>query len=380
MPKKIRVLRLASFAGNMGDVINHHGSVSFFNKVFDSNFEFFNLEIRDYFKKKNFDTSFVKLVNSYDIFVIGGGGYLETWVKNKTSSTTLDFSDKVIQSIKIPVIFYALGVNSWQGFSSNSKKRFSLFLKKIIDKKNIFFTVRNDGSFSQLKSFLDKSLLKKVSVVGDGAFFLDSFKKKKTLKKKNFVLGINLASDLFEFRFKNKKNYKNFIKETSLFFSKALSFDEKMKIILIIHVWSDYKIVSDLLATLPDHLRRRCIEVSQFNPSVNGIEDFFKIINSCDIIMGNRFHSNISSLISGVPTIGLVNFPQILCLYKELNLKNMTVNMKSKNLSEKLFKKFLFFKENRKKIIHLQNEKVKNVRKNSFLQANKIKQWLKLFF
>jgi hypothetical protein len=52
MPKKIRVLRLASFAGNMGDVINHHGSVSFFNKVFDSNFEFFNLEIRDYFKKK----------------------------------------------------------------------------------------------------------------------------------------------------------------------------------------------------------------------------------------------------------------------------------------------------------------------------------------
>ena len=54
--------------------------------------------------------------------------------------------------------------------------------------------------------------------------------------------------------------------------------------------------------------------------------------------------------------------------------------MKSKNLSEKLFKKFLFFKENRKKIIHLQNEKVKNVRKNSFLQANKIKQWLKLFF
>lgn len=311
--------------------------------------------------------------------MIGGGGYLETWVKNKTSSTTLDFSDEVIQSIKIPVIFYALGVNLWQGFSSSAKKRFSVFLKKIINKKTFFFTVRNDGSFSQLKSFLDKSLLKKVSVVGDGAFFLDSFKKK-ILKKKNFVLGINLASDLFEFRFKNKKNYNNFIKETSLFFSKAYSFDEKMKIILIIHVWSDYKIVNDLLATLPDHLRRRCIEVSQFNPSANGIEDFFKIINSCNIIMGNRFHSNISSLISGVPTIGLVNFPQILCLYKELNLKNMTVNMKSKNLSEKLFKKFLFFRENRNKITYLQNEKVKNVRKNSFLQANKIKQWLKLFF
>ena len=108
-----------------------------------------------------------------------GTGHHDTTAGVVRQMLLLDFSDKVIHSIKIPVIFYALGVNSWQGFSSNSKKRFSLFLKKIIDKKNIFFTVRNDGSFSQLKSFLDKSLLKKVSVVGDGSFFLDSFKKKK---------------------------------------------------------------------------------------------------------------------------------------------------------------------------------------------------------
>ena len=59
-------------------------------------------------------------------------------------------------------IFYSLGVDIGQGYSKNSIRRFNDFLKTIIEQKNLFFCVRNDGSKKALKKVCESKIFSKM--------------------------------------------------------------------------------------------------------------------------------------------------------------------------------------------------------------------------
>ena len=122
----------------------------------DFRFEYTNLEIRDfYWKKKQFNKDFIDYANQFDLLIIGGGNYFELWVENSSTGTSIDIELNLLRQLKIPTIFYSLGVDIGQGYSKNSVKRFNDFLKTIIEQENLFFCVRNDGSKKALKKYVN---------------------------------------------------------------------------------------------------------------------------------------------------------------------------------------------------------------------------------
>ena len=69
--KLIRVLHLASFLGNIGDLINHAGAYRMFDQYIDYKFKIETMEIREfYWKKRAFDADFIDYAK-LDKIIIG---------------------------------------------------------------------------------------------------------------------------------------------------------------------------------------------------------------------------------------------------------------------------------------------------------------------
>jgi polysaccharide pyruvyl transferase WcaK-like protein len=79
-------------------------------------------------------------------------------------------------------------------------------------------------------------------------------------------------------------------------------------------------------------LRKR-ITVAPYLHGEGAEEYIFNIYKKCDLILGNRFHSNVCAIGLGVPSVGLLNYPQIEKLYADLKLidRLIQVNKQFKN-------------------------------------------------
>ena len=76
--KRIRILQLASFSGNIGDNISHIGFKNLLNQL-HLDLDITRLEIRKFYNNYNlsdkrfFNQELISEINSYDGCIIGGG-------------------------------------------------------------------------------------------------------------------------------------------------------------------------------------------------------------------------------------------------------------------------------------------------------------------
>ena len=105
----MKILHVASFVGNIGDNASHIGLYSILD-VFFSDYDVTALEIRRFYKnyqhadRRQFDEAFVKYANSFDLLIIGGGGFLDYWVENSATGTTLDMDPTLLPKLSVPFI------------------------------------------------------------------------------------------------------------------------------------------------------------------------------------------------------------------------------------------------------------------------------------
>ena len=145
-------------------------------------------------------------------------------------------------------------------------------------------------------------------------------------------MGINLAGDMLKKRYGNQSDIKSFLKQISKFILFFLNQNNINKIIIFPHIWKDYDIISSLLKILDEDTLRKRIIISRLEPNSFGIKNFKNDVGKCDYILGMRFHSNVIAIRNQIPSIGLVNYPQIYNLYKEIGLQKRTVFTSSNNL------------------------------------------------
>lgn len=371
----MKAIHLASFNGNIGDSLSHEGTYNLFKKFFKKKITFKKLEIRDFYKnKKKFDINLVNYINSFNFFLIGGGNYFELWVPNSATGTTLNFNLNLFKKVSVPIIFNSLGVDTNQGIYKNNKKKFISFLK-VIKEKNCFLSIRNDGSSKILNDLIKNQKINnlKFDLLPDCGFFHKSFAK--NIRSIN-TIGINLAGDMQKKRYGNKNNINNFFKQVSKFILFFLKQNENNKIIMFPHIWKDYVVISSLLKFLDeDNLRKRII-ISRLEPNSFGIKDFKNDIRKCDYILGMRFHSNVIAIRNNIPSIGLVNYPQIYNFYKELGLQKRTVFTLNNNLFFKLKKLYLKDVRNLNKIRNKYSQINSNIEKKSEKVFCNLKNWL----
>lgn len=336
MKKKLKVLHLASFHGNIGDNANHCGTRAKISKNLDFEFAYTNLEIRRfYWGELSFETDFVELANQHDLVMIGGGNYFELWVEKSHTGTSIDISLDALSKIKAPIFFNALGVDPGQGASASCVEKFKRFIDALNDKNQAFLSVRNDGSIFAVKEFLGEAYTECFHHVPDGGFFtsVDPLAAMPSTNfEDEFVVGINLANDMPEHRFKakndtdsNRLTYNEFVVKFGHMITEVLEQYPSAKIIFFAHIFKDLEVISEVLSHIKDSYRRLRVQVAPYASGFQAQDYVFGLYAKCRLVLGMRFHSNVCSISQNVPTVGLANYRQIYQLYNEIDIKDRLV-------------------------------------------------------
>lgn len=348
-----KILHLATFEGNSGDMINHIGFYRILKEVIKEDYEIVQVELRDFYKNKqerSFDNGFLCEINDNDLFVIGGGNFFDVrWCESNTG-TTLDFSDEFLEGIKTKVLVNAIGYTEHNGILNKdlALSKFNIFLEKILSKKNWLVTVRNEGS----KKLLQNTFNKNVFEVADNGFF---YKDKTTTKvNKNIsIIGFNLNTDLFHKSFNNNIDENIFIELVADYLLKLI---DHYNLILFMHTPQDIQLIGKIINCVGLELFRSKITIAPYCQNENAHLELSKYYSKCDIVISMRFHSNVLCFQLGVPVIALIGHEKISHLYNSLNLNDYFVMVDNINM----------FNEIDEKIKLVNSDKYKNDLDNAF--------------
>lgn len=328
----IKIIHLASFSGNVGDVANHEGFYHQFKQLFPEDITIKKLEIRKFYKRWNeqkFDMDFADYVNQFDIFIIGGGNFFELCWDYSATGTTIDISPEVLQSINIPILINGMGMDDNKGITQSNILKFKKFLNGLFEKENVFFTVRNDGSLKIVHKYF-KEFADHIHRIPDHGFFLhetDYMAPFQSINGDN--IGFNIALDMANIRY-NNIGYGRFLEIMAIQMNRLLS-ETDSNIYLFPHIQSDYTAILDLIKLLKDEYVRTRISIT---PIVLGRElDTFKYYKDCKFIFGMRFHANVCAISLGIPTLGLISYPKHGNLYDEIGMPDRKVDINHANFA-----------------------------------------------
>ena len=253
--RKLKTLHLASFDGNIGDNANHAGFYKFLGNNNNFLFDITKLEIREfYWKQRFFDEDFVRLVNAYDLVIVGGGNYFELWVETSPTGTSIAIEPELYRKINTPFIFNSLGVDPGQGASALCCDKFRKFLDVIIDKKD-FLSIRNDGSKKAISDCIGDNYLADIISTIDAGLFVETDPVGDYFNDKKYI-AINVVNDIEEERFdlsSGKLSYQEFLVSMKNFVTVFLS-DFDHEIVFVPHIYRDLNCINDIMLILDDDI------------------------------------------------------------------------------------------------------------------------------
>lgn len=342
----MKVLQIASFDGNIGDVANHNGFRNSLKKSLKQDLDFTNLEMRKFYKnwqELSFDDKFIEYANQFDLIVFGGGGFFELKWDYSQTGTTIDISNEMLSKINPPIIFNCIGTTMVKGVSKNTINKFKKFMDYCITSNKILFTVRNDGSIDVIKELYGDDYSKKVLKVPDGGFFVETkdYQHNEFNKNEKFI-AINIASDMPEIRFNGKEGHitkVEFIDTFSEVLNKILNQYLDIRIIFVPHIFKDYELISEVCKHINDKFLRTRISCA---PCLNGTQTDglynFDIYKNSLLTIGMRYHANVCPIGMNVPTIGICTIDPHIKLYKDIGLSRRCVEANRKGYEDKLEK------------------------------------------
>lgn len=386
MKRKLRVLHVASFIGNVGDNANHKGSEFLRSQFLDYEFQITRKEIREFYWKEWIFNSedFVNEANSYDLVMIGGGNYFELWVENSKTGTSIDLGLEYLQNIKTPILFYSLGCDIGQGVPQANIEKFRIFMDYLTKSEKYFVSVRNDGALSNIEEIYGDRYKNQIIEIPDGGFFtnvanLNHFE----IEGEMTNILINVAGDMPEVRFPGidgKITYETFTKEFAKVIEK-LSIESKnsLNFIFAPHIFRDIKTSYDIINNINDKVRRVNVKVAPYLNGDNGHDYIFSLYNQVDLVLGMRFHSNVCSYALKKNVIGLVNYIQISNLYKDIN-SHEYVEVNKEGFAEVLRDKILEHLNGKERFENSSNQVKEDLFEEARVEYVKLNNWLKMNF
>lgn len=379
----IKILHLASFHGNIGDVANHYGFWQQFRKYVSNNIYIENAEIREYYKswnRKKFDKSFVKYANSFDLIIFGGGNFFEMIWDYSSTGTTFDISSENFMNITTPIIFNCVGVDD-RNKTANiiNIKKFEKFINACIQKKHLF-SVRNDGSYEIISNYFNRTIKEYVLKVPDGGFFINTSKKSNINENRENYVAINLACDRINERWPqhNEIGYEKFCINFGKFINTFLEKHNNYNIIFIPHIPQDLKIISNVMKNINDYYTRYNIIVAPYLSSLDKLcLNNIELYKKAQFSIGMRYHANIISIAYNTPTIGIVNLHKHKLLYKDIKMKDRLVETNMNSFYEDLINRTEYTLKN---LTELKRENMKLMEKleyENMIYFKKIKNLLK---
>ncbi|WP_199925521.1 polysaccharide pyruvyl transferase family protein [Paenibacillus bouchesdurhonensis] len=382
MKKKINVLHIASFIGNIGDNANHKGSKLLRDKFLDYEFIITRKEIRGFYWGEWIFNSdkFVEEANEYDLIMIGGGNYFELWVSESETGTSIDLGIKYMKRIKTPILFYSLGCDLGQGVPEENINKFKVFLDYLCSNKRYFVSVRNDGALANINFLYGQRYIDSISEIPDGGFFtaIENIEHIEIEKNKLNIV-INVAGDMQDVRFSTQSghiSYKQFTKRFAhtIELVKEYYCDE-INVIFVPHIFRDLKVIYDVINEMNDKFRRQYVKVAPYLVGDQGHDYIFSLYNQADLVLGMRFHSNVCGYALKKNVIGLVNYPQVKNLYSDIS-SDEYVEINTEGFETKLLSMILEHLSNQSKYVDVSQKIVEQLQVNARNEYTKLNQWL----
>lgn len=338
---KERYTHIASFAGNIGDLLNHRG---FYCSFGIDEKDVFKIEMRKFYRncksgKLEFDAELAKEINKSKALILGGGGFFDIYWDESNTGTTLDMTKKFIDSIKVPVLVNAMGVHVDRA-KDTAIEKFYHFITYVKNQSNWFLSIRNDGSRKRLKELYGNDILSKIMVVPDNGFMIKRItddKMKIRLKSKR--IGLSITNELFDLSFTQGVTNGQVNYEIAKLVAYLL--DQNYCCIFFLHTPQDIIVVNRILKELGQEQFRNNIIIAPYLPFEveGGLETFMEYYFMCDLVVGMRFHSNVISIANNIPIVGLAIHEQIFDLYEENGLGDYCVKIGEDNWSIELMQK-----------------------------------------
>lgn len=374
--RKLRVLHLASFAGNIGDLANHAGARRMLAERLGFGLEFTDLEIREfYWKQRSFDDAFVDYANSFDLLIVGGGNYFELWVDHSATGTSIDMTPERLANLKVPTLFFALGVDTGQGYSAQSAQRFNAFMATVLERRDFFVCVRNDGSTRSLREVLGDQAAAHIPTMPDGGFFADPAGSRRADGDSGRI-GINIAGDMLERRFDRGLDTEGFLRELAHACRALMDAKPDLRIDLMSHIWRDSALIAQLLPMIPDPYLRRRVAVGRLEPGEAGLAGFLQSYRGFDLVLGMRFHANVCPIGMGVPARGLLNYPQVERLYEEIDMADRLIDVRDADFGKSLVDAVLSDLSDLPAQRQLCIDRVAQLRQHAYATLSQIDDWL----
>jgi len=313
--RKLKLLHIASFEGNIGDNASHLGFKEILRQLsteLEVEFDVSRLEIRKAYANYNghdkllFDENFARKANEYDLTIFGGGGFLDYWVHGSSNGTTIDIDNEILELINKPILMTSVGSNPHRKVPEENYNKFEGFLNHVSNSCNVTIALRNDGSVDSLrKDFGDSALIGIKSVVDHGFFFKPDMCSS-TLAIDGDYAAINITNDQIEMfnegrRVSGKAWYYRELVDVVSF----LVEERKLKVVLVPHIYSDVLAIAELMDYLPESYLRSKVVIAPSWQGDSATNFIFNIYKNSKLVIASRYHANICSLKFGVQTIGL---------------------------------------------------------------------------
>lgn len=330
--KKLRVLHIASFYGNLGDAASHMGLYNIMHNLLSQEVEVTQVEIRRFYKnyslpdKMTFDEKFVEMANEYDLMIIGGGGFLDYWVPGSATGTTIDISEENIKKLSVPTLFASLGCLPHKDIPEGNIEKLHQFIRHITEKDNTFLALRNDGSTGELQRLFASEFSDSVNSILDNAFFLPtSFYDKKLITKP--YIAINTAVDqlYMKNRLLPKIEPSEFHKEMTKLIQSIID-ETDFNIVLVPHIFRDTASYVSLLDGINDFYVRERISIAPYLQGEDGCRWLFSIYKHAHTIIGMRYHSNVCNIALQKRVFGLAALDRIIHMYSSMGMSDNVID------------------------------------------------------
>ena len=376
----MKILHIASFNGNMGDNANHTGFREIFSNILKENLEWENLEIRNFYKSWNimkFNNDFVEYVNKFDLCIIGGGNFFEICHEYSVTGTTIDISKEILEKIKTPIFFNGLGFDTIRGFTEETKEKFKKFIEYLLENPQKYFvSFRNDGSKKNFEVLYGK-WDSRIKVVADGGFFINMAinENRFPLKqiKQNYI-GINIAMD--EHKKIQEVSRADFIDKIVNFINDFIFKYPNYKIKFFPHIFSDIKIIYEVLERVSDKLIKYNIEIMPYLTGMENTTKFYLEYLNCKLILGMRFHTNVVGMSLNIPTIGLVSYSKMEDLYNEVDMRTRIIDIKKADFNKEILAKVIENLENENLVKKEYKEKMNIVKEKQEKIYEDLREWI----
>lgn len=337
----MRILHLAAHSGNIGDNASHIGLRSLLSSILTSPYTITPLEIRRFYNnyslpdKMVFNKAFADLANSHDLLLIGGGAFLDFWVEGSETGTTLNISKSVLDQISTPIFITSVGCIPHKEVPEGNVEKLQRFLDQLVNRKNVFLALRNDGSTQVLRQLFGTRFAEIPEVLDHGFFYDNNGSYYKPCEQPYVI--INTTDD--QVKMLNRKtglvDEKTFVAQLQLFVNRVLE-ETPYSLVFAPHIYGDFKAINVLLEKVHhSHFRSRIITTPHVQGDY-GCNQIFSAYKNSHLAIGMRFHANVCCMAMHVPSLGIAALDRVTYVYESLGLPKSALSIDS-GLSDVIF-------------------------------------------